>query len=60
MEALAAMPRYEEYKDSGVEWLGDIPRDWDLIANKHIFHLKKRLVGKYSGKYDLSAHPADA
>lgn len=53
METLAAMPRYEAYKDSGVEWLGDIPRDWELVANKHIFNLKKRLVGKNSSNYDL-------
>lgn len=28
MNALATMPRYEEYRDSGVEWLGDIPTHW--------------------------------
>ena len=26
---------YERYKDSGVDWLGKIPSDWDLIPNKH-------------------------
>jgi type I restriction enzyme S subunit len=41
MESLALMPRYEAYKDSGVEWLGDIPASWSLLANKHIFRLKK-------------------
>jgi type I restriction enzyme S subunit len=30
MESLALMPRYEAYKDSGVEWLGDIPSSWEL------------------------------
>lgn len=30
MERLALMPRYEAYKDSGVEWLGDIPSSWEL------------------------------
>ncbi|WP_332671658.1 restriction endonuclease subunit S [Aromatoleum sp.] len=24
-----SFPRYEQYKDSGVEWLGDIPAHWD-------------------------------
>ncbi|AVP86770.1 restriction endonuclease subunit S [Aeromonas hydrophila] len=24
------MPKYEAYKDSGVEWIGDIPKDWEL------------------------------
>lgn len=23
-------PRYESYKDSGVEWLGEIPEEWEL------------------------------
>ncbi|MFB3946997.1 restriction endonuclease subunit S [Aeromonas veronii] len=27
---LTAMPKYETYKDSGVEWIGDIPKDWEL------------------------------
>ena len=22
---------YPDYKDSGVEWLGEVPVDWDLI-----------------------------
>jgi hypothetical protein len=22
--------RYSKYKDSGVEWLGDVPEEWDL------------------------------
>lgn len=30
MESLALMPKYEAYKDSGVEWLGDIPSSWEL------------------------------
>lgn len=29
-EQLAAMPKYEEYKDSGVEWLGEVPAHWDM------------------------------
>ncbi|MBV1899312.1 MAG: restriction endonuclease subunit S [Cycloclasticus sp.] len=53
MESLALMPRYEAYKDSGVEWLGDIPASWSLLANKHIFRLKKKQVGKRSNEYDL-------
>jgi len=23
------MPQYEEYKDSGIEWLGEVPKTWD-------------------------------
>lgn len=24
--SVAEFPRYEEYKDSGVEWLGEVPK----------------------------------
>lgn len=48
-----SMPKYESYKDSGVAWLGNIPTEWDLISNKHIFNLKKNLVGKRSSEYEL-------
>lgn len=53
MERLALMPKYDDYVDSGVEWLGDIPASWSLLANKHIFRLKKKQVGKRSNEYDL-------
>lgn len=33
--------RYENYKDSGVEWLGEIPEHWELKRFKHIFKEKK-------------------
>lgn len=29
---------YKEYKDSGVEWIGDIPEHWDVLRNKNIFY----------------------
>ncbi|HHJ4200261.1 TPA: restriction endonuclease subunit S [Aeromonas veronii] len=32
MMTMTAMPKYESYKDSGVEWLGEIPHDWTLIS----------------------------
>jgi len=33
----AAMPKYHVYKDSGVEWLGDIPTHWEVKRVKYIF-----------------------
>ena len=45
--------KYDAYKDSGVEWLGQLPESWDLLPNKHIFKLKKNLVGKRSKEYEL-------
>lgn len=37
MEALAAMPRYEAYKDSGVEWLGCLPSHWRVVKMKYLY-----------------------
>ena len=31
------MERYNEYKDSGVQWLGEIPGHWRCIQNRFIF-----------------------
>lgn len=31
------MQRYEHYKPSGVDWLGDIPASWGLLRAKYIF-----------------------
>lgn len=28
---------YPEYKDSGVEWLGEIPCDWEILSAKRMF-----------------------
>ncbi|WP_404345775.1 restriction endonuclease subunit S [Vreelandella venusta] len=30
-------PRYPEYKDSGVEWLGEVPGHWEIIKVAHGF-----------------------
>ncbi len=37
MERLALMPKYEDYVDSGVEWLGDLPSHWDAVKMKFLF-----------------------
>ncbi|MBJ6956087.1 restriction endonuclease subunit S [Vibrio cholerae] len=42
MESLALMPKYEAYKDSGVEWLGDIPSSWELKPGFVAFSENKR------------------
>lgn len=35
------MKRYNEYKDSGVEWIGEIPSHWEVKRNKYIYKLSK-------------------
>lgn len=34
-----------EVKDSGIEWIGNIPETWNTQRNKYNFELKKELVG---------------
>lgn len=31
--------RYPDYKDSGVEWLGEVPQHWDVMRLKHNLRL---------------------
>jgi type I restriction enzyme, S subunit len=40
IEQMVNMPTYEAYKDSGVEWLGEIPAHWQVKALKHIAFMK--------------------
>lgn len=47
------LEKYTSYKDSGVEWIGEIPKHWDILANKYIFKIKKDTVGKRSSEYSL-------
>lgn len=37
---------YENYKDSGIEWIGKIPSGWDLVRNKNLFIKSKVIVGQ--------------
>lgn len=32
------MQRYEKYKDSGIEWLGEIPEHWEVRKIKYLFN----------------------
>ncbi len=32
---------YPEYKDSGVEWLGEIPKGWEITRSKFLFQQRK-------------------
>jgi len=44
-ELLDTYPKYESYKDSGVDWLGNVPLDWDVIKLKHLVTIRKRIIG---------------
>lgn len=32
------MKRYDEYKDSGVEWIGEVPSHWEVMKTSLAFH----------------------
>lgn len=34
-----SLPRYPEYRPSGVAWIGDVPRNWDVVPLKRRFLL---------------------
>ena len=44
---------YDEYYDSKVEYIGFIPKTWDLVHNKHLFKKTKVIVGPNWDKYHV-------
>jgi type I restriction enzyme, S subunit len=36
---IMSFPRYPQYKDSGVEWLGEVPGHWEVTALKRGFNV---------------------
>ena len=48
------MRRYPEYKASGVEWIGEIPRDWEIMRCAHLFEVKH--IKNTSGEINLSVY----
>lgn len=43
----------EEMKDSGVEWIGKIPKNWNVKRNKNLFKINKHIVGEKSTEYKV-------
>lgn len=35
-----SFPRYPEYKDSGVEWLGEVPKHWGVSRSRRMFAVR--------------------
>lgn len=44
-----------EMKDSGVEWIGEIPREWEIVKTKTIFKNSKKIVGEKEKEYERLA-----
>jgi type I restriction enzyme S subunit len=41
------MKRYPKYKDSGIDWLGEIPEHWEKLKGKYLFKRMNRPVREY-------------
>ncbi len=51
------MRRYPEYKDSGIEWLGEIPEHWNVKRLKYISDVRLSNVDKNIHEYVESNIP---
>ena len=54
--------KYDKYKDSGIEWIGKIPQDWNLIRLKQHYTFEKgknaalytnEYIGLHEGEYPV-------
>ena len=63
---MVTFPKYESYKDSGVEWLGEIPSHWDIKKLKYIIQSIETGKREQTDKQEVddsqrpTAGPADA
>jgi len=48
-------PKYPEYKDSGVEWLDEVPAHWSLCRFKQVF--QERVGRSQDGSGELFLNP---
>lgn len=42
-------------KNSGIEWVGEIPDNWEVTKTKYQFQYKKEIAGLYCNKYERLA-----
>lgn len=57
MDVVAAMPKYDEYKDSGVDWLGNIPHGWGIKKIYHLFRIGRGRVISQQELVDDGEYP---
>lgn len=41
-------------KDSGIEWIGEIPEEWEVLPYKYVMHKVKNIQEHYSGEDIIS------
>lgn len=44
-----------EMKDSGVEWIGEIPKEWHITQTRRLFRNEKNIVGNAADEYERLA-----
>lgn len=44
-----------EMKDSGIEWIGEIPKEWNVIRTKNCYSNHKCIVGENANDYERLA-----
>lgn len=47
------MAKYNNYKDTGIPWIGQIPLEWEVKRNKNVFSCNKNIVGSESSSTQL-------
>jgi type I restriction enzyme S subunit len=52
-----SFPRYPKYKDSGVEWLGEVPEHWEVCALKRIVRMQSGESITAEGIQEAGAYP---
>ena len=52
------MERYDEYKDSGVDWIGEIPAGWDVRPIKYVATCNDDVLPEYTDA-DFEFHYVD-
>lgn len=54
MSCLTVSKMTRKMKDSGIEWIGEIPEEWKVIHNKYLLTKHKELIEKYNDENILS------
>ncbi|MCO5250731.1 MAG: restriction endonuclease subunit S [Candidatus Kapabacteria bacterium] len=49
------MKKYDSYKDSGIEWIGEIPNHWKEMRMRFLGYLYGGLSGKTASDFDQSS-----
>lgn len=52
-----SFPRYPKYKDSGVEWLGEVPEHWKTVALKRMVRLQSGDVIQAEAIEETGSYP---